>query len=240
MNGNIIEKKGKRKICRVLLVVALLGVVTMIPSVCSTNYNTDEHKIITDNSFSLWNNNIFSQLLNYRQRSVSQESLFPTGLLSSTVYTNCNGVEKSTKVSFGVLNAIDVDNNPNTGVNGADIQVQYLLLPWIEFDPTLAIGGLFTISVERLGEEIKDADFRIALQVQLDTNIIHIGYYSLKEAGNEIPDMTRLSLYYYLLSRSEPKGLVSILILHIAVVMKAKKLSFLQIRMMEVSSRVSQ
>ena len=33
MNGNINEKKGKRKICRVLLVVALLGIVTMVPSV---------------------------------------------------------------------------------------------------------------------------------------------------------------------------------------------------------------
>ena len=74
-------------------------------------------------------------------------------------------MEKSTEVSFGVLNDIDVDNNPNTGVNGADIRVQYLLLPWIEFDPILAIGGLFTISVERLGEEIKDADFRVAMEV---------------------------------------------------------------------------
>ena len=33
MNGNINEKKGKRKICGVLLVVALLGSVTMLPSV---------------------------------------------------------------------------------------------------------------------------------------------------------------------------------------------------------------
>ena len=69
MNRNINEKKGRRKICCVLLVVALLGIVTMVPSVISansTNYNTDEHKIITDNSFSLKNlrnNNIFSQLL---------------------------------------------------------------------------------------------------------------------------------------------------------------------------------
>jgi hypothetical protein len=206
MNGNINEKKGKRKICRVLLVVALLGFVTVAPSVCSTNYNKDEHKIITDNSFPLWNNNIFSQLLKYRLRTVSQESLLPTGLLSSTIYTNCNGVEKSTAVSFGVLNAIDVDNNPNTGVNGADIQVQYLLSPWIEFDPTLAIGGLFTISVERLGEEIKNADFCVALQVQLDTSTIRIGYHSLKEAGNEIPDIARVSFILLFALTERTKG----------------------------------
>ena len=172
-------------------------------SKCSigTNYNTDEHKIITDNSFrlkNLRNNYIFSQLLKYRQRSVSQESLLPTGLLSiGTVYTNCDGVEKSTEVSFGVLNDIDVDNNPNTGVNGADIRGQYLLSPWIEFDPVLAIGGLFTISVERLGEEIKDADFRVALEVKLDTKMIRIGYHSLKEEGNEIPNMARVSFIFY-------------------------------------------
>jgi hypothetical protein len=209
MNGNISEKKGRWKICRVLLVVALLGIVTMVPSVYSTNYNTDEHKIITDNSFrlkNLRNNYIFSQLLKYRLRSVSQESLLPTGLLSSTVYTNCDGVEKSTEVSFGVLNDIDVDNNPNTGVNGADIRVQYLLLPWIEFDPVLAIGGLFTISVERLGEEIKDADFRVALEVKLDTKMIRIGYHSLKEEGNEIPNMARVSFILLFALTERTKG----------------------------------
>ena len=176
------EKKGKGKICCVLLVVTLLGLVTIVPSVYSTNFNTDEHKIITDNLFSsknLRNNHIFSQLLKNRLRTVSQENLPSTGLFSSTIYTNCNGVEKSTEVFFGVLNDIDVDNNPNTGVNGADIRVQYLLLPWIELDPILAIGGLFTISVERLGEEIKDADFHVAMEAKLDTNLIRIGYHSL-------------------------------------------------------------
>lgn len=125
MNTNINKKNDKRKICYVLLVVVLLGIVTMIPSVLSansTNLQTDEHKIITDSSFSsknLRNNNIFSQLLKNRL----QKNLPHTGLFSSTVYTNCNGVEKSTEAVFGLLNDIDVDNNPNTGVNGADIRV---------------------------------------------------------------------------------------------------------------------
>ena len=184
MNVTINEKKSRWKICCVLLIVALLGIGTMIPSVCSTNYNINGHKNITDNTFSLknWRSNfILTQLLQYRLKTVSQENFLPTGLLSSIVYTNCDGVEKSTEVSFGIMNNIDVDNNPNTGVNGADVQVQYVLLPWIEFDPILAIGGLFTISVERLGEEIKDADFRVAMEVSFDTNTIRIGYHSLKE-----------------------------------------------------------
>jgi hypothetical protein len=91
-------------------------------------------------------------------------------------------------------------------VNGADIQVQYLLLPWIEFDPILAIGGLFTISVERLGDEIKNSDFRVAMEVRLDTNTMRIGYHSLNEAGNEIPDMARVSFVLLFALTERTKG----------------------------------
>jgi hypothetical protein len=209
MNDNINGKKSRWKICCVLLVVALLGIGTMIPSVCSTNYNTNRHKNITDNTFSLknWRSNfILTHLLQYRYKTVSQENLLPTGLLSSIVSTNCDGVEKSTEVAFGIMNNIDVDNNPNTGVNGADIQVQYLLLPWMEFDPVLAVGGLFTISVERLGEEIKDADFQVAMEVKFDTNTIRIGYHSLKEEGNEIPDITQVSFILLFALTEKTKG----------------------------------
>jgi hypothetical protein len=209
MNDNINEKKSRWKVCCVLLVVALFGIGTMIPSVCSTNYDTNGHKTIIDNTFSLKNcrsNFILTHLLQHRFKTVSQENLLPTGLLSSIVYTNCNGVEKSTEVSFGILNNIDVDNNPNTGVNGADIQVQYLLLPWMEFDPVLAIGGLFTISVERLGEEIKDADFRVAMEVKFDTNTIRIGYHSLKAEGNEIPNIAQVSFILLFALTEKTKG----------------------------------
>jgi len=213
MNINTNEKRDRRKICFVWFVVALFGIVTMVSSVSSAyskNFNIDENKIITDNLLSLKklrNSNIF-QLLTNRLRTPSQENLHPTGLLHSTIYTNCDGVEKSTEVTFGVLNDIDVDNNPNTGVNGADVRVQYLLLPWIELDPVLAIGGLFTISVERLGEEIKDADFRIALEINLDTSLIRVGYHSVKEEGNEVPNMARVSfiLLFALMERTKGFG----------------------------------
>ena len=204
----LMKKKVKGKYVVLWLVVALLGIVTMVPSVpsaTSTTINTDDHKIISDNSFpskNLRNNNFFSQLFKNRL----QQNLPPTGLFSSIVYTNCNGVEKSTEVIFGMLNDIDVDNNPNTGVNGADIRVQYLLLPWIELDPILAIGGLFTISVERLGEEIKDADFQVAIEVQLNTNLIRIGYHSLQEEGNEIPNRAQVSFLLLFALTERTKG----------------------------------
>lgn len=212
MNITINGKKSRWKICCVLLIAAFLGIGTMIPSVCSTYNSINGHKNITDNTFSLKNwrsNSILTQLLQYRFNTVSRENFLPTGLLSSIVYSNCNGVEKSTEVSFGIMNNIDVDNNPNTGVNGADVQVQYVLLPWIEFDPILAIGGLFTISVECLGEEIKDADFRVAMEVGFDTNTISIGYHSLKEEGNEIPDIAQVSfiLLFALMERTKGFGI---------------------------------
>ena len=209
MNSNKNEKKGKRKICYVLLVVALLGIITIVPSAYSTNSNTDNHKIISDNLFStknLRNSHIFSELLKNRLRTATQGSLLPTGLFSSTIYTNCNGVEKSTEVIFGMLNDIDVDNNPDTGVNGADIRIQYLLLPWIELDPILAIGALFTISIQRLGEEIKNADFQVAMEAKLDTNSIRIGYHSLQEEGNEIPNMAQLSFLLLFALTERTKG----------------------------------
>jgi len=117
---------------------------------------------------------------------------FAQGLLGSTIYTNCEGVETYTDASFAIFNDIDVDNNPETGDNGVDISVQYLLLPWIELEPYTAIGLMLTISVERLGEEIKDNDFSVRMMV--GNNDLNIGYASPRAAGNEIPRLTRASL----------------------------------------------
>jgi hypothetical protein len=116
---------------------------------------------------------------------------FPLGLLSTVVHTRCDDVEKSTEVLFGVFNEIDVDNDPGTGVNGRDISVQYLLFPWIEFEPHVALGLIFMINVRRIGEEIKDRDFSIYLEIGEGNRV---GFRSPREAGNEIPDLTTVSL----------------------------------------------
>lgn len=209
MNAEIDNKKRKGNVCCVLLVVVFLILVAVVPTGYSINANTDEHNIIGDNLLSsknMRNNLIVSQLLKNRLRIVSQDNLRLSGLFSNTVYTNCNGVEKSSELFFGMLTDIDVDNNPNTGVNGVDIRVQYLLLPWIELDPILAIGGVFTVSVERLGDEIKDANFQVAMETKFDTNMIRIGYHSLKEKGNEIPNMAQVSFILLFALTERTKG----------------------------------
>jgi len=134
---------------------------------------------------------IIKSIMNNREN----EKGFLNGLLNVVIHTKCDGVEKSTEVSFGIFNDIDVDDDENTGVNGFDISVQYLLLPWIEFEPDLAIGLLFTISVERIGEEIKDKDFSVTME--LGENNICIGYGSPVDTENEIPKLARASFIFF-------------------------------------------
>lgn len=114
-------------------------------------------------------------------------------LFSCTIHTKCNDVEKSTEILFGALNDIDVDDNENTGENGNDIRVQYILMPWIEFDTDLFIGLLYTISVERICEEIKNSDFNISIELG---GSIFIGFWSPGVIGNEIPKSTRISFLF--------------------------------------------
>jgi hypothetical protein len=107
------------------------------------------------------------------------------GILSNIIHTECSGVEKSTEIYFGISNGIDVDNDPDTGVNGMDIEAQYFFIPWIEFEPDIGIGFILTLSVKRIGQEITNDDLRVFMGI--DKNNIQIGYWSPDEPGNEIP-----------------------------------------------------
>lgn len=115
-------------------------------------------------------------------------------LLFGKVKTTCGAVDKITDVNFALYNNIDVDDDPVTGENGNDIRVQYLLLPWIEFDPVLLVGAIFTVSVERIGDEIKNEDFNISME--LANGDIDLGFFSPSISGNEIPDFTRISFMF--------------------------------------------
>lgn len=119
-------------------------------------------------------------------------------LFTSTVHTDCAGVEKSTKVIFAIQNGIDVDNNPSTGVGGEDVKVQYLLMPVIETGSNLAIGLSFILVFDRIGEEIKEEDFSASMEI--GQNYIQIGFWSPGETDNEVPDSVTVSftLMFYI------------------------------------------
>lgn len=112
-------------------------------------------------------------------------------IFSNIIQTKCQGVEKESEIIFGIPKYIDVDNNENTGPEGYDIKAQYLILPWITFEPDFAIGLLFTVGIERIGSEIKDKDLNVSFS--MGENDLCFGYSTPDTFGNEIPDFTRVS-----------------------------------------------
>ena len=191
-------KKGIYKTVFVTLLAALL-ICIVVPAdgiaKSTVVYKTDKDKICKNSFFvskGLKDKHVVPRLLKHGFKNLLNKRYpLSTGLFNSVIHTNCNGVEKSTIVQFGVFNDIDVDNNPGTGVNGADIRVQYLFLPWLEVDPVLAVGVLFTFNVERLSEEIKNSDFSAELEVGAGN--VKVGYHSPSGDSNEVPTDARVS-----------------------------------------------
>lgn len=129
----------------------------------------------------------------------------PVNIFTGVLHTTCDSVEKTTEITFGIYNEIDVDDDENTGVNGKDIRVQYLILPWIYFDPDFMFGVLFTVSVERIGEEIKDKNFNAT--VHLNDDKLILGYGSPAQTGSEIPESIRISSLIFFKPSDETHGL---------------------------------
>jgi hypothetical protein len=128
-----------------------------------------------------------------------------SSIFTSQIQTICDDVEKTTEISFAASNQIDVDNNENTGINGKDITVQYLLLPWISFDPKFEIGLIFSVYIERIGQEIKNSEFII--NAQIINGDLTVGYKSPSKENNEIPDSIRISTLVYISPQDNNKGL---------------------------------
>ncbi len=115
-------------------------------------------------------------------------------LLQTELYTICDNISKIHQITFGTYNEIDVDNDENTGVNGKDIKVQYLLLPWFSTENGLSIGINLILNIDQLGEEIKDKDFTTYIKI----NNIEIGFRSPHIAESEIPEKLQLSSTIFL------------------------------------------
>jgi hypothetical protein len=149
--------------------------------------NNLNSKISKDTWTKLVPDNFFKNILS----SSKQKSNFKLNIFSNLLETKCQGVEKISEIMFGIPKYIDVDDNENTGQQGYDIKAQYLILPWIIFEPDFAIGLLFTVGIERIGSEIKDKDLNVSFSV--GENNLCFGYSTPNTLGNEIPDFTRVS-----------------------------------------------
>jgi len=193
------EKKGIWKSSfAVLIVVLLIGTTFSLDTVASKPiFSNDKEKAFVENSSQQMGSegrlNTVSIIKNIFIKSANGQNQ-QGGLFTSTIHTECGGIKKSTDITFGAFNDINVDNDEDTGENGNDVRVQYLLLPWIEFEPVITIGFLFTVSIERIGEEIKDRDFNITMEFV--DGAINVGFWSPSETGNEIPNSTRISFMF--------------------------------------------
>ena len=171
-------KRGENKMNKKFLIkkhlVILIGLILITTTFISTPTFAENNKANLKLVLNEENENIITNPI--KEKSSTNEfsiktifntikEYFQLGILGSRIYTSCNGVEKYTDATFGIFNDIDADDDSNTGDNGIDLSIQYLLLPWIEFEPYLTIGVMLTISVERTGDEIKDKDLTIKMLI---------------------------------------------------------------------------
>ena len=159
--------------------------------------------------------------LNYRQYNdndvkkiipdVKKLNILPK-MFDMHIYTKCGDVEKNTSIIYGLLFPIDVDDNSNTGENGKDIKVRFLILPYLSqknFGWVLSFS--IVMDVERLGNEIKDEDFEIYAYFHLSLedygygdHEFCIGYSSPEGKGLPRNDILLLTIYPYLMYDKNP------------------------------------
>ena len=163
------------------------------------------------NATTQWNTTCFDSLEQYAKTENNhpwpKDRIFNNGhgMLSwrIAIYTNFEGNEKYTSILESIIDGIDVDNNPETGSNGKDIKIEFLIFPF----PDLMDGEwvLFLSSflrVVRLGEEIKYGDFQMYLELSFTLNSQHtirIGYSSPKneEIPKELNEIITITPYIY-------------------------------------------
>ncbi len=117
----------------------------------------------------------------------------PSSILFGEIYTSCNNIEKTSTIIFGVYNDIDIDDNTETGINGKDIRVQYLVLPWLNLEKPAIVLTLL-VNIDRLGEEIKDKDILAEIRV----NEMEIGFHSPNLHGNELPESIQFTTTFFI------------------------------------------
>ena len=187
----------KKQISTIIVLFMLLNSICMI---------VNSQKIEDKSEYIELNNYESSNIKIRNHRNILQiYELDIIDLLTSHIYTTCNGYEKTSETFFALSNEINVDGDDNTGINGNDIRVQYLILPWFDMNPDLSIGLKFLFNVERIGEEIKNNDFN--LSASIGNEIISIGYYSPDKTGNEIPKTISFSLLVFINTNNGEKGL---------------------------------
>jgi hypothetical protein len=194
----MLEKKNFNQKIFVLFIIAIFSFATFLPNVVGIP-SSDSSK---SKDFNLKNRVSFGKLFRNLMIKVLSDRPSPNGVLRSSLFTNCDGLEKETEIRFARVTEIDIDDNPDTGLNGKDISVNYLILPWLNFEYDIGLGLTFTVYIERLNDDLKDRDFSASIEIAQKT--IVLGFRSPDEPGNEIPGSIQLSFntFFYILKRT--------------------------------------
>ncbi|KAA0007501.1 MAG: hypothetical protein FE035_01640 [Thermoplasmata archaeon] len=185
------ERKSGRIFGGVVVFVMLISTLfasTLVNADVSQDFNTSFSKKLVEKPSTV---RLIERL---SERSVSSNNLF-----GAVVHINCDGVKVSKELKWNTYKAIDVDKNNTTGVNGMDVEVKYIVFPWVEFEPEFAVGMIFSLSVNRLGKEVKNKNLTVSLNTTIGGTKVEVGYMSPNETGNEVPDsvtVTFMPLYY--------------------------------------------
>ena len=123
------------------------------------------------------------------------------------VYTNYSGIEKRTKLTWGMPKSIDVDEDGKK-----DISVSLKLRPEIVRAPTLTLVIVARLTIERLNDKIKMGELEVAGELSLPRIMkekgVRFGYYSPE--GEEIPKKCIVSyaiVPHFLSLRKKPEHL---------------------------------
>ncbi|HEC81962.1 MAG TPA: hypothetical protein ENI42_06025 [Thermoplasmatales archaeon] len=185
------ERKSGRIFGGVVVFVMLVSaafVSTLVNAEVSQDFNTSFSKKLVEKPSTA---RLIGRL---SERLVSSSNLF-----GAVVHTECDGVEVSKQLRWNVYEGFNVDNDNGTGVNGMDVEVKYIVFPWVEFEPDFAVGMIFSLSVNRLGEEVKNKNLTVSLDATVGGTKVEVGYWSPNESGNVVPDsvtLTFMPLYY--------------------------------------------
>ncbi len=201
--------KQQKLLCPMVIIISMLLISTNVINVLANgNKNIEERSSQIylnniDNTKQNRNSNLIKNMMVKSYTLHKQIDLYD--LLTSTIHTTCSGLEKTSEITFGLYNDLDVDGDETNGVNGKDIRVQYYILPWIKVEPDFIIGLKFTVNIERIGEEIKENDFNI--NATIGNDIISVGYWSPDSIGNEIPNNIQISLLVFFNTADSTKGI---------------------------------
>lgn len=137
-----------------------------------------------------------STAIDYKENKKKMEGFY--------IYTNFNGIEKISPLLQSIIKGIDIDNNPLTGINGKDIRVSIIILPYIQpINGKWALAISFALKIIKLGDDIKNGKLEVYFAGNFEEFNFKFGYYSKEEVPKEVREV--ITILPYILYKNRPE-----------------------------------